>query len=116
MLRFIASVFIALFAALAVLPPAMAATPTARTSAVLAVRSGPGFGYAAIGTLAKTQRVTLSYCTRSGNWCQLGGELTPELEGGWVRAGYLVGMAAKSFVTPFQFSINPPPFGHRGWW
>jgi uncharacterized protein YraI len=115
MLRFVSALLLVFGLVGAGLAPALAATPTARTSAVLAVRSGPGFGYAAIGTLAKNQRVTLAYCTRSGNWCQLGGELTPELAGGWVRAGYLVGMAAKSIVTPFQFSINPPPFGHRGW-
>jgi len=100
----------------AALAPALAAPPTVRASARVAVQAGPGFSYPRIGTLEKNQRVTLSYCTRSGNWCQLGGDMVPApLAGGWVRAGYLVGMAAKSFVTPFQFSINPPPFGHRGW-
>jgi uncharacterized protein YraI len=94
------------------LAPAVAAPSTVRASARVAVQAGPGFSYARIGTLEKNQHVTLSYCTRSGNWCQLGGEMVPApLAGGWVRAGYLVGMAAKSFVTPFTFSVGPRSLG-----
>jgi len=98
---------LALLAAPACLTPSLAAEPTARATAILNVRTDPGWNAPIMGTLAKDQRVTLRACTRSGNWCQLGSALTPELAGGWVRAGYLVGMAAKSRVTPFQFLVNP---------
>jgi len=87
--------------------PALAAEPTARATAILNVRTAPGWTAPVMGTLAKNQQVTLKYCTRNGDWCQLGSALTPELAGGWVRAGYLVGMAAKSRVTPFRFLVNP---------
>jgi len=89
------------------LSPALAAEPTARATAILNVRTAPGWNAPVMGTLAKDQQVTLKYCTRNGNWCQLSGNLTPDLAGGWVRAGYLVGMAAKIRVTPFQFLVNP---------
>ncbi|MCF1743533.1 SH3 domain-containing protein [Paradevosia shaoguanensis] len=98
---------LALLATMPFLTPARAAEPTARSTAILQVRTAPGWTAPVIGNLAKNQQVTLEHCTRNGDWCQLGPELTPDLAGGWVRAGYLVGMAAKIRVTPFQFMVNP---------
>ncbi|HEY4202863.1 MAG TPA: SH3 domain-containing protein [Devosiaceae bacterium] len=89
--------------------PAFAATaakPTAHPTAPLAVYNGPGLRYNVIGRLAKNQPVTLSYCTVSGNWCQLGSDV-PGVAGGWVIGTYLVGMSAKVPVTPFRFSVDP---------
>ena len=83
-------------AALALPAMAQAAEPTARVSGNIAVRTGPGTGYATIGRLQDGDRVTLDYCTRDDRWCLVTGT-------GWVNASYLVGWNAKIPVTPFSF-------------
>ena len=80
------------------LPALAASSGTARASADLPIRSGPGTRYAVIGTLNKNARVHLETCTRSQNWC-----LFVDKNGdavGWVRGSYLVGSGAKNQVTP----------------
>jgi len=82
--------------ALALPSLASAAEPTARVSGNIAVRQGPGTGYATIGRLRDGDRVTLEYCTRDDRWCLVSGT-------GWVNAAYLVGWSAKIPATPFSF-------------
>jgi uncharacterized protein YraI len=83
-------------AALALPVAVQAAEPTARVSGNVAVRTGPGTGYATIGRLADGQRVTLDYCTRDDRWCLVTGA-------GWVRGSNLIGWSAKIPATPFSF-------------
>ena len=81
--------------------PALAEQPTARVSGGnIAVRSGPGNGYATLGKLADGSRVTLDHCTRDDKWCFV-------TNMGWVNASYLVGWAAKTRVTQPTFMVNP---------
>ena len=75
---------------------ARAAEPTARVSGNIAVREGPGTGYATIGRLQDGDRVSLEYCTRDDRWCLVSGA-------GWVNASYLIGWSAKIPATPFSF-------------
>ena len=86
--------------ALALPTIASAAEPTARVSGNIAVRSGPGTDYRAIGRLENGSRVTLDYCTRDDRWCLVSGA-------GWVNASYLIGWSAKIPVTPFRFLGSP---------
>lgn len=103
-----------LFLALAVLAfpmAAQAAEPTARVSGNIAVRTGPGTGYATIGRLADGSQVTLDYCTRDDRWCLVSGS-------GWVNASYLIGWSAKIPATPFTFlggSNNEDDDDFFGW-
>lgn len=88
-------------ALLASLPVEAASRGTARASADIPVRSGPGPGYRTIGTLPGGTRVQLLRCTRDSNWC-----LFLDVDGepaGWVRGSYLVGSGAKLEVTPHKF-------------
>jgi uncharacterized protein YraI len=87
---FIAAVALALPTAVS------AAEPTARVSGDIAVRSGPGSDYRAIGRLESGTRVSLDYCTRDDRWCLVSGT-------GWVNASYLIGWSAKIPATPFRF-------------
>lgn len=83
------------------LPAAAASQNTARATGNLPIRTGPGSGYAVIGTLKSGSRVHLERCTRESNWC-----LFVDDDGdavGWVRGSYLVGSAAKLEVTPQKF-------------
>lgn len=90
-----------LAAGLAVLPAEAASRGTARASADIPVRSGPGAGYRTIGTLPQGTQVRLQRCTRESNWCLfLGKNGEPA---GWVRGSYLVGSGAKLEVTPHKF-------------
>lgn len=90
-----------LAASLAAMPAEAASRGTARASADIPVRSGPGAGYRTIGTLEKGARVQLLRCTRESNWCLfLDADGEP---GGWVRGSYLVGSGAKLEVTPHRF-------------
>jgi uncharacterized protein YraI len=75
---------------------ASAAEPTARVSGNIAVRQGPGTGYATIGRLQDGDRVSLDYCTRDDRWCLV-------TDTGWVNASYLIGWSAKIPATPFSF-------------
>lgn len=99
-------------AALALPAIAQAAEPTARVSGNIAVRNGPGTGYATIGHLQDGDRVTLDYCTRDDRWCLVTGA-------GWVNASYLVGWSAKIPVTPFSFiggdTFRPFDDDDSGW-
>lgn len=93
---------LAVLACLLLVAPALAA-PTARVSGGnIAVRSGPGYHYPAIGRLADGTEVTLDYCTRNDRWCFV-------TDTGWVLGSYLVGWSAKIPVTPPTFS--GPIFG-----
>lgn len=96
----LAALFIAALAATAIAPlPAIAASKsTARASADLPIRSGPGTRYSVIGTLKKNAAVRLETCTRSQNWCLFLDSDGDEV--GWVRGSYLVGSPAKNQVTP----------------
>jgi uncharacterized protein YraI len=88
-------------ATLAAVPVEAASRGTARASADIPVRSGPGAGYRTIGTLPGGTRVQLLRCTRDSNWC-----LFLDADGepaGWVRGSYLVGSGAKLEVTPHRF-------------
>jgi uncharacterized protein YraI len=98
-----------LAASLAVLPAEAASRGTARASADIPVRSGPGSSYRTIGTLPAGTAVHLQRCTRESNWC-----LFLDADGepaGWVRGSYLVGSGAKLEVTPHKFlefdPLNP---------
>ncbi|MET3924688.1 SH3 domain-containing protein [Devosia sp. 2618] len=96
---------LAAVAALLVATPAFA-QPTARvTGGEIAVRTGPGSSYKAIGRLADGTEVSLDYCTRDDKWCFVTGQ-------GWVNGSYLVGWAAKMDVTTPQ-SIGDGLFGRR---
>ena len=83
---------------LAPLPALAASKSTARASADLPIRSGPGTRYAVIGTLKKNAAVHLEACTRSQNWCLFLDKDGDEI--GWVRGSYLIGSGAKNQVTP----------------
>lgn len=111
----IASLAAALFiATLAPLSVEAASTGTARASADIPVRSGPGVGYSRIGVLKKGAQVHLQRCTRDSGWCLfLGKDGKPA---GWVRGSYLVGSGAKLQVTPHRFlGFNPlDPLGFCG--
>jgi len=85
-------------ATFAPLPALAASQSTARASADLPIRSGPGTRYAVIGTLNKNAKVHLETCTRSQNWCLFLDRDGDEV--GWVRGSYLVGSPAKNQVTP----------------
>lgn len=88
-------------ATLLALPVEAASRGTARASADIPVRAGPGSGYRTIGTLEKGSQVQLQRCTRESSWCLF---LTADGEpGGWVRGSYLVGSGAKLEVTPHKF-------------
>ena len=90
-----------LAASLVAMPAQAASRGTARASADIPVRSGPGAGYRTIGTLEKGARVQLLRCTRESNRCLfLDADGEP---GGWVRGSYLVGSGAKLEVTPHRF-------------
>lgn len=84
--------------AMAPVPAVAASKSTARASADLPIRSGPGTRYAIIGTLHKDARVHLEICTYSQNWCLFVDSDGDEV--GWVRGSYLVGSPAKNQVTP----------------
>lgn len=95
-----------LAAGLAAMPAEAASRGTARASADIPVRSGPGAGYRTIGTLPEGTEVRLQRCTRNSNWCLFlddGGE-----PAGWVRGSYLVGSGAKLEVTPYKFEGFDP--------
>lgn len=85
-------------ATFAPLPALAASKSTARASADLPIRSGPGTRYSVIGTLKKNAKVHLETCTRSQNWCLFVDSDGDEV--GWVRGSYLVGSPAKLEVTP----------------
>lgn len=90
-----------LAAAMLAAPADAASRGTARASADIPVRSGPGFYYEAIGTLAKGAQVRLQRCTRDSGWCLF---LSKSGEpAGWVRGSYLIGSGAKLEVTPNRF-------------
>ena len=93
-------------ACLVALPAEAASRGTARASADLPVRAGPGAGYQTISTLPKGTEVRLQRCTRNSNWClflSAGGQ-----PAGWVRGSYLVGSGAKLEVTPYKFQGFDP--------
>lgn len=88
-------------AALAPLSAEAASTGTARASADIPVRSGPGTGYQKIGVLKKGAQVRLERCTRDSGWCLFLGKDGDAV--GWVRGSYLVGSGAKLQATPHRF-------------
>lgn len=95
-----------LAAGLAAMPAEAASRGTARASADIPVRSGPGAGYRTIGTLPSGSEVRLQRCTRNSNWCLF---LDDDGEpAGWVRGSYLVGSGAKLEVTPYKFEGFDP--------
>jgi uncharacterized protein YraI len=104
-------------ATFAPLPALAASKSTARASADLPIRSGPGTRYAVIGTLKKNAKVHLETCTRSQNWCLFVDSDGDEV--GWVRGSYLVGSGAKNQVTPSRlfdddWGLFPRPRNFRG--
>ncbi|MDB5538311.1 MAG: hypothetical protein JWQ89_38 [Devosia sp.] len=103
-------------AALLAAPAEAASRSTARASADLPVRAGPGIRYETIGTLEQGAEVRLVRCTRDSNWCLF---IADDGEpGGWVRGSYLVGSGAKLEVTPHRFlefnPLNPLDRCHDG--
>lgn len=96
------ALLIGLLSATLLAAPAQAASlGTARASADLPVRAGPGIGYETIGTVPRGTNVRLEYCTENSSWCVIldrAGE-----PAGWVRGSYLVGSGAKLEVTPHEF-------------
>lgn len=113
------AVLIALAAAL----PAQALTVTARVSGGnIAVREGPGHGYAIIGRLANGMEIPIDRCTQTDSdsahgswigdaghtlrgdgatqWCRIPGQ-------GWVDRGYIVGRGLAN--------VTPPDFAGPGW-
>ena len=101
-------------AALAPLSVHAASKPTARASADIPVRSGPGVGYERIGILKKGAQVRLERCTRDSGWCLFLGKDGDTV--GWVRGSYLIGSGAKLEVTPHRFLGFDPldPLGFCG--
>lgn len=91
---------VAALAALTITPAL--AEPAARVSGGnIAVRTGPGLFYPAVGRIPDGTEVTLDYCTRDDRWCFV-------TDTGWVDASWLVGWSAKMRVTP-------PDFQGPGW-
>jgi uncharacterized protein YraI len=88
--------------AAAITLPALAGE--ARASGDVPVRDGPGGRYDIIDYLDDGEYYEVEDCTRRANWC-LVSDGREEL--GWVRGSYLVGMAAKNAVTPFEFLSSP---------
>lgn len=78
--------------------PALA-QPTARASATLAIFAAPNGNSQQIGRLDKGMEVDLERCTYGGKWCLV---QNPYGNDGWVKAGYLVGSAAKLEATPYK--------------
>ncbi len=78
--------------------PALA-QPTARASATLAIFAAPNGSSQQIGRLDKGMEVDLERCTYGGKWCLV---QNPYGNDGWVKAGYLVGSAAKLEATPYK--------------
>ncbi|MBN9308209.1 MAG: SH3 domain-containing protein [Devosia sp.] len=113
-LRAILVVTALLAAALAPLSAEAASRATARASGDLPIRTGPGVGYAAIGTLRKGAEVHLQRCTRDSGWCLFLDKSGEPV--GWVRGSYLVGSGAKLEVTPHRFLGFDPldPLGFCG--
>lgn len=101
-------------AALAPLSAQAASKATARASADIPVRSGPGVGYERIGILKKGAQVRLERCTRDSGWCLFLSKSGDPV--GWVRGSYLIGSGAKLGVTPHRFLGFDPldPLGFCG--
>ncbi len=99
----------ALLAGLAFAAPAMAAS--ARTTGDVNVRTGPGTGYARVGTLPAGTRVDLRGC--EDNWCNVRGAGL----GGWVSANYLtnyVGRPPAVVIQP-RIVVRPPHYRPPHW-
>ena len=90
----------ALLAGLAFAAPAMAAS--ARTTGDVNVRTGPGTGYARVGTLPAGTRVDLRGC--EDNWCNVRGAGL----GGWVSANYLTNYVGRPPAVVIQPRNRPP--------
>ncbi|WP_322414878.1 SH3 domain-containing protein [Mesorhizobium huakuii] len=72
---------------------------SAHTTTNLNVRSGPGAGYAKVGTLPAGFRVNVSGC--EPGWCRIhGGGIS-----GWASSGYL---AQAHAVRPPVIIVHPP--------
>jgi uncharacterized protein YraI len=113
-MRHILFVTAILAAALAALSAQAASRSTARASADIPVRSGPGVGYNKIAILKKGAQVRLQRCTRDSGWCLFLSKSGDPV--GWVRGSYLVGSGAKLEVTPHRFLGFDPldPLGFCG--
>ena len=93
---------LALLGGLAVAAPALAAS--AHTTGNVNVRSGPGTGYAKLGTLTAGTRVKLRGC--EDNWCSVRGAGLS----GWVSANLLtnyVGRPPAVVIAP-TIVVRPP--------
>ncbi|MFE0014805.1 SH3 domain-containing protein [Mesorhizobium sp. NPDC059054] len=93
---------LALLGGLAVAAPALAAS--AHTTGNVNVRSGPGTGYAKLGTLPAGARVNLRGC--EDNWCNVRGAGLS----GWVSANFLtnyVGRPPAVVIAP-KIVVRPP--------
>jgi len=103
---------------------------TAKSSAALNVRSGPGTGYNVVDALYTGEKVNVEKCTKSRKWCYV----THTGANGWVAASYLQKVGShkpKPTPTPtpsepditfgFQFGSNGSSFtfglsnGNNNW-
>lgn len=93
---------LALLGGLATVAPALAAT--AHTTGNVNVRSGPGTGYARLGTLTAGTRVDLRGC--EDNWCNVRGAGL----NGWVSANFLTNYAGRppAVVIAPTIVVRPP--------
>mgnify|MGYP000542406056 CR=1 FL=1 len=94
--------------AAATLAAAPAAAGEARASGNANVYAGPGDHYRIIDQLEDGESYEVLDCTRRERFC-----FVADLDGeelGWVRGSYLVGGAAKTRVTPFEFLVTPDFF------
>ena len=116
--RLIPALLLGLALCAAAITPALAdSRGTARATATLELREGPGRRFEMIGKLAKDTRVHLRRCTRDSDWCLVVLDGEPL---GWVLGSYLVGSGAKLEVTPsdlfeespFNDWFEPWPFHH----
>ncbi len=94
-----------------VLLPAAAIAANAYVTGNVNVRSGPGTGYARVGTLSAGTIVNVRGC--EANWCNIrGGGLR-----GWVSANYLSGASYRPpvVVVPPPIIVRPPHYRPPHW-
>ena len=101
---------VALLAGMVALP-VVAMAADAYTTGNVNVRTGPGTGYAKVGTLYEGTRVDLRGC--ESNWCNIRGDGLR----GWVSANYLsdyVGRPPAVVVAP-TIVVRPPHYRPPHW-
>ncbi|MFT6658488.1 SH3 domain-containing protein [Maritalea sp.] len=76
---------------------------TAKSSAALNVRSGPGTGYNIVDALYTGEKVSVDKCTKSKKWCYV----THSGPDGWVAAKYLKRIGGQQVPRPSPTPSDP---------